>query len=122
MGTHAERVAIKEQVSREDQDAFSLASQKAIAAIVAGRFEAEVAPVTVRDAKGRETIVSVDEGLRSDSTWRRSPGSSPPSPCPTARTAAMPARAPSRPATPRHTDGAAATVVASETAARAKKA
>ncbi|HET9754946.1 MAG TPA: acetyl-CoA C-acetyltransferase [Candidatus Limnocylindrales bacterium] len=69
MGTHAERVAIKEQVSREDQDAFALAShQKAIAAIVAGRFEAEVAPVTVRDAKGRETIVSVDEGPRSDST------------------------------------------------------
>ncbi len=69
MGTHAERVAIKEQVSREDQDAFSLAShQKAIAAIVAGRFEAEVAPVTVRDAKGGETIVSVDEGPRSDST------------------------------------------------------
>jgi acetyl-CoA C-acetyltransferase len=69
MGTHAERVAIKEQVSREDQDAFSLAShQKAIAAIDAGRFEAEMAPVTVRDAKGRETIVSVDEGPRSDST------------------------------------------------------
>ena len=69
MGTHAERVAIKEQVSREDQDGFSLAShQKAIAAIDAGRFEAEMAPVTVRDAKGRETIVSVDEGPRSDST------------------------------------------------------
>jgi acetyl-CoA C-acetyltransferase len=69
MGTHAERVAIKEQVSREDQDAFALAShQKAIAAIDAGRFEAELAPVTVRDAKGRETIVSVDEGPRSDST------------------------------------------------------
>ena len=69
MGTHAERVAIKEQVSREDQDAFALAShQKAIAAIDAGRFEAEMAPVTVRDAKGRETIVSVDEGPRSDST------------------------------------------------------
>src|SRR5918995_6452037 len=41
MGTHAERVAISEQVSREDQDAFALAShQKAIAAIDAGRFDA----------------------------------------------------------------------------------
>ncbi len=69
MGTHAERVAIKDHVSRDDQDAFALAShQKAIAAIDAGRFEAETASVTVRDAKGRETVVSVDEGPRRDST------------------------------------------------------
>src|SRR5688500_17609120 len=53
MGTHAERVAISNSVSREDQDAFALAShQRAIAAIDEGRFEAETAPVTVRDAKG----------------------------------------------------------------------
>ena len=69
MGTHAERVAIKDEVSREDQDAFALAShQRAIAAIDAGRFDAEMAPVTVRDAKGRETIVTVDEGPRRDTT------------------------------------------------------
>jgi acetyl-CoA C-acetyltransferase len=69
MGTHAERVAIKDHVSRTDQDAFALAShQKAIAAIDAGRFDAETVPVTVRDAKGRETVVTVDEGPRRDST------------------------------------------------------
>jgi acetyl-CoA C-acetyltransferase len=69
MGTHAERVAIKDHVSRADQDAFALAShQKAIAAIDAGRFDAEMTPVTVRDAKGRETVVSVDEGPRRDSS------------------------------------------------------
>ena len=69
MGTHAERVAIKDKVSREDQDAFALAShQKAIAAIDAGRFEAETAPVTIRDAKGRETVVTTDEGPRRDSS------------------------------------------------------
>ncbi len=69
MGTHAERVAIKNDVSREDQDAFALASQeKAIAAIDGGRFDAEIVPVTVRDAKGRETVVSVDENPRRDST------------------------------------------------------
>ncbi len=69
MGTHAERVAIKDHVSRADQDAFALIShQKAVAAIDAGRFEAETAPVTVRDAKGRETIVTTDEGPRRDST------------------------------------------------------
>jgi acetyl-CoA C-acetyltransferase len=69
MGTHAERVAISNTVSREDQDAFALAShEKAIAAIDAGRFDGETAPVTIRDAKGRETVVSVDEGPRRDTS------------------------------------------------------
>jgi acetyl-CoA C-acetyltransferase len=69
MGTHAERVAIKDQVSREDQDAFALAShQKAIAAIDAGRFDAEMVPVTITDAKGRETVVSDDENPRRDTS------------------------------------------------------
>jgi acetyl-CoA C-acetyltransferase len=69
VGTHAERTAIARQISREDQDAFALRSHmNAIAAMDAGRFDAELAPVTVRDAKGRETIVSADEGPRRDST------------------------------------------------------
>ena len=69
MGTHAERVAIASKVSRQDQDEFALRShQRAIAAIDEGRFDAELVPVTIRDAKGRETIVSVDEGPRRDST------------------------------------------------------
>src|SRR5690349_17381225 len=69
MGTHAERVAIHDGVSREDQDAFALEShRRAIGAIDGGRFDAEIAPVTVRDAKGRETVVSIDENPRRDST------------------------------------------------------
>jgi acetyl-CoA C-acetyltransferase len=69
MGTHAERVAIAEHVSRADQDEFALRShQRAIAAIDEGRFEAEIVPVTVRDAKGGETVVAIDEGPRRDST------------------------------------------------------
>ena len=69
MGTHAERVAIRDHVSREDQDAFALAShQRAIAAIDEGRFADEIAPVAIRDAKGRETVVDTDEGPRRDST------------------------------------------------------
>jgi acetyl-CoA C-acetyltransferase len=69
MGTHAERVAIKDRVSREDQDGFALAShRKAIAAIDEGRFDAEMAPVTIRDAKGRETVVTTDEGPRHDTS------------------------------------------------------
>ena len=69
MGTHAERVAISNHVSREDQDAFALAShQKAIAAQDAGRFADEMAPVTVKGPKGQETIVDADESPRRDST------------------------------------------------------
>jgi acetyl-CoA C-acetyltransferase len=69
VGTHAERTAIARQISREDQDEFALRSHmNAIAAMDAGRFDAELAPVTVRDAKGRETVVNVDEGPRRDST------------------------------------------------------
>jgi acetyl-CoA C-acetyltransferase len=69
MGTHAERVAIKDQVSREDQDAFALQShQRAIAAIDQGRFADEMAAVTLTDAKGRETIVDTDEGPRRDTS------------------------------------------------------
>src|SRR6476469_3188197 len=69
MGTHAERVAIHDHVSREDQDAFAYEShRRAVDAIDAGRFDAEMAPVTIRDAKGRETVVSVDESPRRDTT------------------------------------------------------
>jgi acetyl-CoA C-acetyltransferase len=69
MGTHAERVAISEQVSREDQDAFALEShRRAVAAMDAGRFDDELAPVTIRDAKGRETVIDTDEGPRRDTS------------------------------------------------------
>jgi len=69
MGTHAERVAIREQVSRADQDAFALEShRRAVAAQDAGRFADEMAPVTARDAKGREMVVDADEGPRRDTT------------------------------------------------------
>jgi acetyl-CoA C-acetyltransferase len=68
MGTHAERVAIASHVSREDQDRLALEShQKAVAAIDDGRFEAEIAPVTIRGSK-TDTVVSVDEGPRRDSS------------------------------------------------------
>jgi acetyl-CoA C-acetyltransferase len=69
MGTHAERVAIRAGVSRADQDAFALEShRRAVAAQDEGRFDAEMAPVTVRDAKGRETLVTVDESPRRETT------------------------------------------------------
>jgi acetyl-CoA C-acetyltransferase len=116
MGTHAERVAIRAGVSREDQDAFALAShQKAVAAIEAGRFEEEIAPVTVRDAKGRETLVAVDEGPRPDTSLEALARLKPPFLLPTGedRGDATVGTVTAGNA-PGITDGAAATVVASE--------
>ena len=118
MGTHAERVAIKDSVSREDQDAFALAShQRAIAAIDGGRFNAEIAPVTVRDAKGRETVVEVDEGPRRDSNAEALARLKPVFELPTGedRGAATIGTVTAGNA-PGITDGAAATVVVSERA------
>ena len=49
MGLTAERVAERWQISREDQDAFALAShRKANAALAAGKFKDEITPYTVR--------------------------------------------------------------------------
>ena len=64
MGITAENVARAFGVSREAQDAFALGSQrKAAAAIQAGHFEAEIAPVTVPGRKG-DTVVAADEHPR----------------------------------------------------------
>jgi len=61
MGLHIENVARDYQVSRADQDAFAVASQqKAGAAIAAGKFTDEIAPVTVKGRKG-DTIIDADE-------------------------------------------------------------
>jgi acetyl-CoA C-acetyltransferase len=118
MGTHAERVAAHEGVSRADQDAFALEShQRAIAAMDEGRFEAELVPVTVRDAKGRETVVAADEGPRRDSTLealaRLRPAFALPEPEPGRSAPEATVTAGNAPGI---TDGAAATVVASERA------
>ena len=68
MGTHAERVAIKDHVSREDQDAFALEShRRALAAQDAGRFDDEMAPVTIK-GRGGDTVVSADESPRRDTS------------------------------------------------------
>jgi acetyl-CoA C-acetyltransferase len=64
MGSTAENVARKWQLTREDQDAFAVASQnKAEAAQKAGRFKDEIIPVTVKSRKG-DTIVEDDEYIK----------------------------------------------------------
>ena len=61
MGTTAENVAQRWQLTRDEQDAFALSSQqKAAAAMEAGRFKDEICPVTIKSRKG-ETVVDTDE-------------------------------------------------------------
>ncbi|MCJ8504647.1 thiolase family protein [Kocuria flava] len=65
----AEEVAAVDGITREDADAFAVAShEKAIAAIDAGHFADEIVPVTVRGRKGAETVVDTDEGPRPGTT------------------------------------------------------
>jgi acetyl-CoA acyltransferase len=78
MGLTAERVARHYSISREDQDAFALASHhKALAAQAAGRFADELVPVTVTTASPgpktgmpvtSESRFCVDEGPRADTS------------------------------------------------------
>jgi acetyl-CoA C-acetyltransferase len=68
MGTTAENVATKFQISREEQDRFAVASQnKAEAAQKAGRFKDEIAPVTISTRKG-DIVVDTDEYPRHGAT------------------------------------------------------
>jgi acetyl-CoA C-acetyltransferase len=68
MGMHAEHIAKKFDVTREDQDQFALTSQqRASQAIADGVFNGEIVPVTVKHRKG-ETVVDADEGPRPETT------------------------------------------------------
>jgi acetyl-CoA C-acetyltransferase len=68
MGGHAEYTAKKANVTRKQQDEFAAAShRKAIDAQKAGRFKAEITPVTIAGKKG-DTVVDTDEGPRADTT------------------------------------------------------
>jgi acetyl-CoA C-acetyltransferase len=68
MGEHIDLLAERAQVTREEQEAFALESQRrAAAAAAAGRFAEEIAPVTVRTRSGA-LAVSADEYPRPDVT------------------------------------------------------
>jgi 3-oxoadipyl-CoA thiolase len=65
MGETAENIYEETRISREEQDAFALESQKrAAAAIGAGRFKAEIVSVPIPQRKGPPTIVDTDEHPR----------------------------------------------------------
>jgi len=69
MGITAENIAEEYHVSREEQDAFALAShQRAIAAMDSGKFAEEILPVSIPSRKGDPVVVAQDERPRRDTT------------------------------------------------------
>ena len=69
LGETAEEVAAQCRVSREDQDAFALESQRrAAAAIESGRFADEIVRVEIADRRGGRTVVETDEHPRPETT------------------------------------------------------
>jgi acetyl-CoA acyltransferase len=76
MGLTAENVAREYHIDRADQDAFALRShQRAIAAVQAGKFDAEIIPLTVEETLYRDCQTKtvqqefrMDEGPRADTS------------------------------------------------------
>ena len=81
MGLTAEKVAQQWKISRDEQDAFALASnQKASAAIAAGHFKAEITPFTINehlpdlksgDVRIKTRTADTDEGPRADASLEK---------------------------------------------------
>ena len=72
MGETAENVAERYHVTREEQDAFALESnRRAIAAIESGRFRDEIVPVDAPTGKGELARVDTDEQPRRDTTMEK---------------------------------------------------
>ncbi|MFI5208971.1 MAG: thiolase family protein [Gemmatimonadales bacterium] len=69
LGETAEKVARQYGITRAEQDAFAVESQRrAQAAITGGHFRDEIVPVPVPDKGGATTLVSIDEPPRADVT------------------------------------------------------
>jgi 3-oxoadipyl-CoA thiolase len=69
MGETGENVAERLGISREDQDAFGLASQRRTAAAIAeGRYAEQLVPISVRQRKGEPIVVDADEQPRPDTS------------------------------------------------------
>ncbi len=69
MGITAENLAEKYAITREQQDAFAAASQeKAIDAVVTGRFRDEITPIEIPQRKGDPVVVDTDEQPRAGTT------------------------------------------------------
>jgi len=111
MGNSAEFIAQQYGITRQEMDEFAFQShQKALAAIAAGRFKAEIVPVEIPQRKGPRVVFDTDECPRADTTLE-------------ALAKLKPAFKPDGQVTagnsPGITDGAAATVVLSQARADA---
>jgi acetyl-CoA C-acetyltransferase len=72
MGITAENIADEYGITREEQDAFAVASQaKAMAAIQAGKFKDEITPVVIPQRKGEPIVFDTDEGPRAGITTEK---------------------------------------------------
>jgi acetyl-CoA C-acetyltransferase len=72
MMTWAETAAQEEAITREDCDAWALAShQKACAAVETGKFSDEIVPITVPQPKGAPLVFDRDENPRADTTLEK---------------------------------------------------
>ncbi|MDQ0412832.1 acetyl-CoA C-acetyltransferase [Mesobacillus stamsii] len=72
MGITAENLAEKYDISRSEQDTFSVKSQnRAEAAITSGRFKDEIIPIEVKQRKGDPIIVDQDEHPKFGSTLEK---------------------------------------------------
>lgn len=68
-GPMAEKVAAEYGITRSEQDQFAYASQmRASAAVDAGKFTADIAPIEIKQPKGQPTLFQVDEHFRRDSS------------------------------------------------------
>lgn len=71
MGITAENIAEKYKISREEQDAFAIVSQrKAITAIDKGDFKKEIVPVSINSKNGT-IVIDTDEGPRKGTTLEK---------------------------------------------------
>jgi acetyl-CoA C-acetyltransferase/acetyl-CoA acyltransferase 2 len=69
MAITAENLAEKYKISREESDAYALRSQKHFAeSLKAGSFKEEIAPYSMKDKKGNETQLSLDEHPKPETT------------------------------------------------------
>mgnify|MGYP002622919472 CR=1 FL=1 len=74
MGDEADYIAQSRNVTREDQDQFALESQRrAVDATESGAFDREIVSVTIKSRKG-DTVISRDEGPRSNTTLEQLAG------------------------------------------------
>ena len=104
----ADIVAKRYGISRQKQDEYALMSQQRTAAgQKAGRFDAEIVPMTTimavenketKEISKRTVTLERDEGNRPDTTWKASPSSSP---CAATTSSSPPATPASSPTAPR---------------------